>query len=144
MENEKAALGAVLLSPTVLRVYLSELGLSPEHFTDAFHAEIFKAMVAVSDEGHTPDVLLVSQKLGVVPQKLDWLAAEVPEIANIREYGKQILRAWRWRQVGRAGELLQRAAEQGSDALEETAMSLLAPSPTEDDRHYSIERLRPF
>lgn len=142
MENERAALGAILVGgPDVLKVYLSDLGLRADHFEDHFLAQVYGAAVEISDAGHRPDVLTISTKLKIPSIQVDHLAAEIPDISNIRAYAEAILTAHKWRQVGRAGELLQRAANEGSEALETSAMELLAGPAEETSRTWTPTQL---
>jgi replicative DNA helicase len=142
VENERAALGAILVGgPNVLKTYLSEVGLRPEHFADAFNASVFKAAVDISDEGHKPDVLTISTKLKVPSIQVDALAAETPDISNIRAYAEAVVEGHRWRLVGQAGSMLQLASERRETALESKAMELLAAPVAEDQRTLTPEQL---
>ena len=140
METERAVLGAVLLSPSVLPTY-TDLGIKPEHFADTFHGKVYEAALEVNDQGCEPDPLAVATKLGVELGEVETFTADTPPVANIRACGESLLEAHKWRNVGEAGSLLQLASERRESTLEARAMQLLAEPSPEDTRTLSPQQL---
>lgn len=100
-EDERAVLGAMLLSESIVCKYVVEEGLRAEHFYSAKHAAIFAAMVRLLDQGEPADVRTIAAELkrsqsqrvdplDVSETDVDALAGEVPVVGNLRSYARRV------------------------------------------------------
>lgn len=103
-EAESAVLGAVLLAGSIALPALSEEGLTPEDFSRPGYRRIFGAMCAMHEAGEPVDRLTLADRLlrdgdGVDGRvTVDALAGSVPNVGNMRQYARMVVRASMWRE----------------------------------------------
>lgn len=106
LEAEQSVLGSILLSQTSM-VAVEEEGLTAEHFYRPHHAVIFQAMVDLQITGAPIDFLTLVdfldqrgelERIGGKAQ-VELLAGYVPDIGNVRQYTRIVIRkaVSRWR-----------------------------------------------
>jgi replicative DNA helicase len=96
LEAERSVLGAILLSDRTHYIYVVEEGLRAEDFYRDRHRVAYEAMLALFTEGEPIDPVTLMGKLGSMGRLDDVggeaaiaeLMAAVPQVGNIREYGK--------------------------------------------------------
>jgi replicative DNA helicase len=96
IEAEQSVLGAVLLSEKTHYAYVIEEGLRPEDFYRDRHRLIYESMLELYRENEPIDVLTLTENLRARgklddaggPAEIDALAAAVPAVGNLRQYGK--------------------------------------------------------
>jgi replicative DNA helicase len=104
-EAEMAVLGAVLLSGTCALPAIVEEGVHPEDFRLARRETIFSTMQQMYEYGDSIDRVTLADRLdrynclrevgGRV--EIDTLAAVVPNVGNLRQYARIVVRASMWR-----------------------------------------------
>jgi len=143
IEAEQGVLGALLLTgnPSVLKTLLTEEDLRPEHFYLPLHANIFRAIIAISDEGAVPDVNLVGARVNNIPE-VDALTGAGFATANVVTYARIVKEKARWRKVLTAGHTLVQAAATEDHKLEDEADELLTAPETVHQSSYTPERLQ--
>src|SRR5215472_2477424 len=116
LDLEQALLGAILINNAALG-YVSGI-LKPEHFTEPFHAEIFRRCLTEIAEGRvvTPLTLNASFpdiRIGELTgsQYFARLAAEATTVINARDYGAMIRSVSDMREFILIGEDLRNARE---------------------------------
>ena len=105
-EAEMAVLGAVLLSGTVALPAIMEEGVQPEDFRLPKRETIFTAMCAMHNKGDSIDRLTLADFLltwGCLEslggrEEIDLLACSVPNVGNLRQYARIVVRQSMWRQ----------------------------------------------
>lgn len=133
LEAETSVLGGILLSDRAMASIRMEEGLVPEHFFRDRHRLIFEAMCSLHDEGHSIDVLTVTEQLrdrGRLDDAggkagIDELTGGVPQLGGIRRYGQIVI-----------GHYIKR--EQLSSAYEQAAVIL--NHGDEDDYQAALQR----
>lgn len=106
-ENERAALGSVLLEVAAFSVLKNDVGLKPDAFYIPKHRLVWEAMEALAADGRPCDVLGVADFLKASgnlekcggPLFLDGLMENTPTAAHCEHYGEQVLAAWTRRRV---------------------------------------------
>ncbi|MFL5910741.1 MAG: AAA family ATPase [Gaiellaceae bacterium] len=146
LEAEEAVLGAILLQGNLVG-QLVESGLAPEHFYRETNASVFRAAAAVHGRGAGVDRLTISDELKRAGQfdaaaatgALEYLAAAVPNVGNVREYAATVRRLAFLR-------LRQRAAQEIATHPDEPGrwMHLLraADTPTDSPHAHRLLDLR--
>jgi replicative DNA helicase len=106
VEAERAILGAILLSGTVALPATIEEGVQPHDFYREQHGVIFATMRAMRDDGESIDFLTLTDRLrrdGMLDTvggraAIDLLAGAVPEVGNLRQYARIVVRKAMWRE----------------------------------------------
>ena len=92
IEAEKALLGSLLINPTILPEV--RLIVSANDFSSIYHGAIFEAFCDLTDEGATPDVILLDARLSGVdyggPAYLAELSLATPTSLHAKEYAEVI------------------------------------------------------
>ena len=119
LDDEKAVLGAILVSKAALRVVTTDLGLKPEHFYLERHGAIYSAAQAAAASEGFADELTVAAKLPAEREYLATLTASVPAAGNAGAYGRRVieLAALRKKREG-ALEILAGVSEQDKDKIQ--------------------------
>lgn len=105
LDAEQAVLGAVLLGAENVIAGLIEERLHPGDFYRAAHSRIYKAMLAMHDDGEPIDRLTLRDRLhreGALEEvggraAIDLLSGAVPAAGNFRTYARVLLRLSMWR-----------------------------------------------
>lgn len=113
-EAERALLGAILAQPGAI----SELDIKPTDFYIEKHRLIFSAAKDIADDGHHPDPVAVSGRLGDKrladiggSEYLIKLVLDCPNSMNYLEYSNQVIKIARKREaIARASKLANLAA----------------------------------
>jgi replicative DNA helicase len=104
-EAEMAVLGAVLLSGTCALPAIVEEGVQIEDFRLQRRQDIFTMMLVMHKEGESVDRLTLADRCargGWLDQVggrayIDELASVVPNVGNLRQYARIVVRASMWR-----------------------------------------------
>lgn len=140
LEAEQAVLGAILITDRVLPTLIIDEGLAPDHFHRPTHQRIYRAMLALHDQGAGIDPITVARKAGINQTLVEQFAATVPAAGNARHYATIVKRASQRRRWQHAAALLQEAAATDSDTHAAQAETLLA-APTVTDDTWTTDRL---
>lgn len=108
-EAEMAVLGAVLLSGTVALPAIVEEGVESGDFRSKWRSIIFEAMWAMHNDGDSIDRLTLVDDLrrdGLLEhvggrEHIDMLACSVPNVGNLRQYARIVVRSSMWRHRAR-------------------------------------------
>lgn len=112
-EAEMAVLGAVLLSGTVALPAIVEEGVTADDFRSSQRGLIYAAMVQMHNLGDSIDRLTLADHLDRYwcleeaggREAIDMLAMAVPNVGNLRQYARIVVRSSMWRQ--RASHLIE-------------------------------------
>lgn len=135
LESEAGLLGALLLdSEAINRVP----DLTAEAFHSEHHADVFRAIQSLAQQGHPTDVVSVFTEMqtkgrAIELHELHELASYVPSSASIRRYASLVMDTYRLRQLMNAGtDIADLAMTPGHHAAEQIdkAQMLLAKLAT--------------
>lgn len=104
-EAEQAVLGAILISGSVALPASMEEGVREDDFSREPYRLIFAVMCAMHRDSEPIDVLTLTDRLGregILERvggrsAVDLLASHVPNIGNLRQYARIVVRAAMWR-----------------------------------------------
>lgn len=149
-EAEGSLLGAVLLTESAMLGLLADERITANDFRDPVHQVVFRAMVALHNDGSAIDVLTVATKLremgeldrvGGMPA-VDALAGVAPVSGNWRDYARIVKGLSLRRTIANAGRSLQRAAQDPTmpiedivDEAESALFSVTAAGETKAVKH---------
>lgn len=103
LEAESAVLGAVLLAGSIALPALQEEGLRAEDFSSGAYRRIYGAMEAMHEAGEPVDALTLAEHLqrhralGEVGGRVEIDSLRCPDVANMRQYARMVVRASMWR-----------------------------------------------
>ncbi len=121
-EAERSVLGSILLDRDAI-VQVSEF-LQPEHFYQAKHGDIYRAMVALFEAREPIDLVTLPQKLKALKllaqvggvSYISTLVEGVPSSANIKHYGEIIQGYYtRRRLISDSSSMIEMSFDEGSD-----------------------------
>lgn len=143
--NERAVLGAVMLSDRALKPLVTQHGLRPEHFHADGH--IFAAMLAVSDRGEPVTANTLATELArhgtpIRPEILADLAAECGPIHELPAVARAVREAHEWRTVQDAAAGLLNAAKARDPFAREQAEALLSTPADQEPRTHTAQQVR--
>lgn len=134
-ETERALLAALFVAPVgavTLRGLIAGGALRAEHFTDATHGALFRALASTALTGGAVDEPLLIAALsdgGAVadPRRLVFdLAATAFEEGNVERYARRLRELSARRRLRDAAERLLRAARSGDEQLRAEALAAVA------------------
>lgn len=143
IEAEQAILGAILLSGTVALPATVEEGVRPEDFYVEQYGQIFTLMQAMHADGESIDTLTLTDRLrtaGALDDvggraAIDLLGGAVPEVGNLRQYARIVVRKSMWR--ARRKLLLEALQDHGPvDCEDETAFRTVLGRVRESELHF--------
>lgn len=146
IDQEAAAIGAVLFNDASLDALLVDVGLRPEHFHRPRHESIWRAITALHDRSEPVDVLTVCAELGGGLEEsggqryVQRLPMECPSPGNARAYAALVVEMATRRQEVEAGKLIQQGGETGDRDLVARGEGLLAARGEVSARRLTKER----
>lgn len=135
LESEAGLLGALLLDGEAINRVAD---LTAEAFHSEHHADVFRAIQSLAQQGHPTDVVSVFTEMqakgrAIELHELHELASYVPSSASIRRYASLVMDTYRLRQLMNAGtDIADLAMTPGHHAAEQIdkAQMLLAKLAT--------------
>lgn len=135
LESEAGLLGALLLDGEAINRVPD---LTAEEFHSEHHADVFRAIQSLAQQGHPTDVVSVFTEMqakgrAIELHELHELASYVPSSASIRRYASLVMDTYRLRQLMNAGtDIADLAMTPGHHAAEQIdkAQMLLAKLAT--------------
>lgn len=135
LESEAGLLGALLLDGEAINRVTD---LTAEAFHSEHHADVFRAIQSLAQQGHPTDVVSVFTEMqakgrAIELHELHELASYVPSSASIRRYASLVMDTYRLRQLMNAGsDIADLAMTPGHHAAEQIdkAQMLLAKLAT--------------
>ena len=122
-EAEMAVLGAVLLSGTVALPAIVEEGVQADDFRLAYRSIIFQIMREMHEDGDGIDRVTLYDRarrdgyVMITREVVDALASMVPNVGNLRQYARIVVRSSMWRtRASLLVELGEAAGKEDEDA----------------------------